>query len=213
MAIVALSLDGEHVRGTILSQPNAIGVCTVQVRDLVVARPSHQLQPLDAEASKMLAGGDRFVTRSVDAVVAVAAKGSRPSGDWTIGDLEELHLYLKAGVIETQRHLGLAYRPGERDRLKALLERLLAASGYVKRWVKLARMERTAAGAGLTPSEAREPAALLRAAQTAIRELRRLYHERTGENAPGALGDVADAIGHYLEHHAHPGAAPAREVA
>ncbi|MDP3766570.1 MAG: hypothetical protein Q8S13_01015 [Dehalococcoidia bacterium] len=193
MTRVALTVDGESVAGDLLSTPDAIGVCEVRVRETTYARHASKLTARDEEARKLLASGDRFVTRDPIEIVEQAAKANtRPPETWTLAHLERMRAYVLALHAEAMR----SRRPGRRaQEIQALL-------GITRGWIKAVRIARNAVEAGLTPEEARDPYALLEHARKCIRRQRTALWRATGEHQDDdAAVQLASAIGDFLTHH------------
>jgi hypothetical protein len=196
---VQITIDDERATGILSSSPNAIGVCDVLVGNRTVQRHVSKIKPLDAEAERTLAAGDRFVARDPDLIVDGISENlqyERPR-EWTIDDLELLHIYVYKAVFEAQA----GPRRGSRKRR---CDKLFAAKVVVKNWLKQSRMARTALQAGLSEEDMRDPLKLLRAAASAIQNLSTLYWKETGKNAPDEFKRVASVIRDYLVHGAKP---------
>lgn len=194
---VAFDLDGREVSG-LASTPNAIGVCAIQVYGENYARHVSRLRPLDEEAEKVLRGGDRFVEREPEAVIArISSPEQERPRDWTIADLDLLRLYTALALMEAQKRLK-AKNGKQRHR------QLFLAIGVIRRWLKQSRMQQTSLSAGLSDEQAKDPISLLRVAKGVIANLARIYYERVGEEAPREWKQVATVINDYLNHHASP---------
>lgn len=194
IARVALQIDGERTVGTLLSSPNAIGVCDVVVREHQVQRHVSKLEALDDEARRLLASGDRFVVRDpLETVNGYEPTAIRPEA-WTIDHLDQMRIYVAALRVETQA----SRRPDRNKRI----HHLGLVSMLVKRWLKEARMERTNEFARLTDEEARDPLVLLDHARRAIYTLNKEIFLVTGEHRFDEERHLADVIGNYLTHHA-----------
>lgn len=203
MSRVKLELDGEAVAGLLLSAPNAIGMCTVRVRDDEIQRHVQRLTPLDPAAERLLGSGDRFVKLDAESAVAsiTTLESPRPK-EWAISDLELLQQYAAVEHRASARGRQQGNRAKKTERAQVVLT-------VVRRWLKESRMLRSIMSAGLSEEDARNPIALLRAAKTAILDLRKRYTEKCGEFAPE--GDqLVNAINDYLAHHAAP--APLKSI-
>jgi hypothetical protein len=199
MAKVQFELDDENVTGTLLSAPNAIGVCTVKCYSTEVQRHVNRVRALDDEAKRLLASGDQFVKRNAEQAIDEIEKSPKTAFDgWTIDDVELLRVFVVKRIFEIQGGERKGWRLREYNRL-------VAATALIKMWIKQSRMGRTSSEAGLTKEQARDPIALLTAARQALVSLTTRMKDLTGEyESTQKEKRLAEAIWNYLAHHAAP---------
>jgi hypothetical protein len=165
MANVRTYHDDEPVTGVLLTAPNAIAVCKVQIRNLVVVRHTSKIEPLNDEARAMLRSGDAYARRDVpEAIQKIAANPDLPTAaldGWTLEQLEALRLFLVDQYQEMQRALGSTSNITRRSQLIPKWERCSAVLRHVNKRLKDARRAVEVAKSGLAPNQERDPNALL----------------------------------------------------
>lgn len=202
-ALARTMLGEEEVTVEVLSPPNAIGICRIRYLNQTLSRHFARLTAPNEAAQHLLDQADRFVQRDARQAENVQEPARPQIQGWTLDHVEHLRELLIDELAEQQFILsGMQHWDRRRSGARARLTHLTGALRYVNQWLKQERIRSTAARAGFSEEQRRDPAVLL----SRLREIAYRLHRQIGAaGMPGLTDDekaALDAAGYYLAHFA-----------